>query len=133
MKYFRVPVCYFPTMAVFVDDSKRFLSNLSFKLDEKLAYLFFDNPQKALRFLNIESKTNHLISKCLSINLELEGYSFEQHALNLDISAIYKEVYNKNRFNEVAVIVVDYSMPNINGLDFAKKIKNPYAKIIMLT
>lgn len=133
MRYSRVPVCYFPTTVVFVDDSKRFLSNLSFKLDEKLAYLFFEDPQKALYFLNVDKQPNHLINRCLSINTDLEDHSSEQHALNLDISAIYKEVYNKNRFNDVSVVVVDYSMPSMDGLDFVKQIKNPYIKIIMLT
>ncbi len=133
MNYSRVPICYFPTTTVFIDDNKRFLSNLSFKLDEKLAYLLFDNPRKALQFLNIESTFNHLTSKCLSINLELEGCAPNQHSLHVNLGAICKEIYNGKRFNEVSVVVVDYSMPNMNGLDFAKQIKNPYIKIIMLT
>ena len=51
---------------------------------------------------------------------------FEMHnTLNL--------IYDKTRFNTVAILVVDYEMPDINGIEFCKKLKERKVSKIMLT
>jgi CheY-like chemotaxis protein len=133
MKYSRVPVCYFPTSVIFVDDSKRFLTNTSYKLDESLAYLLFDNPERALDYINKENKPNILLSKYLKANAESSTFSPDQRSLNFDVKAIYKESYNPERFNLVSVVVVDYSMPVISGVEFCRQLQDSPVKIIMVT
>jgi CheY-like chemotaxis protein len=127
-----VPICYFPTTVVLVDDSKRFLTNVSYKLDEQLAYLLYDDPEKALEYLKKGDTQNSLINKCLSLSPDI-AYMPNQHAVNVDITAIHQEIYNPHRFNEVTVVVVDYSMPIINGVQFCEQLKDTRIKKIMVT
>ncbi len=44
MHYFSIPICYFPSTALFVDDSSHFLLNFILQLDENLAYHSFNSP-----------------------------------------------------------------------------------------
>ncbi|MDH2917356.1 MAG: response regulator, partial [Gallionella sp.] len=43
------------------------------------------------------------------------------------------EVYNELRFEQVSVVVVDFDMPSIDGLQFCREIKNPHIKKVLLT
>ena len=134
MKYSGIPACYFPTSVIFVDDSKRFLTNTSYKLEESLAYLLFDNPKRALEYITKENKANVSLSKYLKANIEPHGFFLpDQHSLNFDVKAIYKEIYNPKRFDLVSVVVVDYSMPVINGVELCKQLRDSPIKIIMVT
>ena len=45
-------------------------------------------------------------------------------------------IYNKERFGETSVVVVDFAMPQMNGEEFCRKLgqlKGNSVKIIMLT
>ncbi|MFT3742197.1 MAG: response regulator [Gammaproteobacteria bacterium] len=55
--------------------------------------------------------------------------------MNVAISEIYKTVFDKNRFNQVGVVVIDYNMPEMNGLDMIRALKKKglIMKVIMLT
>lgn len=133
MKHARIPVCYFPTTAFLVDDSKRFLTNISFQLNEQLAYLLFSNPERALYYLQSEYKNNSTINNCLTTSHDIEGHPLSYHAVNLDVGAIHQEIYNPNRFNDITVLLIDYSMPNIDGIQFCEALQNTRFKKIMLT
>lgn len=41
--------------------------------------------------------------------------------------------YDEFKAREVSVVVVDYSMPSMNGIEFCEKIKNPAIRKILLT
>jgi len=55
--------------------------------------------------------------------------------VDIDIRAISKIVYDANRFDEIPVVVVDYSMPGKDGLEVALWLRKHYPaiKILMLT
>jgi CheY-like chemotaxis protein len=55
------------------------------------------------------------------------------HVVNLNLEQIHREVHNEHRFEQVSVVVVDYDMPELNGLEFCRNIKNPAIKKILLT
>ena len=135
MKHRNISSCYYPTLAVLIDDNQRFLTNISFELDAKLAYRLYEKPIQALQFLKEECRANPLATKCLSSNAGSENYGLKTtyHAVNVDLEAIYKEIYNQNRFNEVSVLIVDYSMPEMNGLEICKQLMNTPIKKIMVT
>ena len=42
-------------------------------------------------------------------------------------------IYDKKRFDHVAILVVDYEMPDINGIEFCQKLKERKIFRIMLT
>lgn len=46
---------------------------------------------------------------------------------------IHKKAYDANRFNETIVVVIDYAMPTMNGLEVCKALEEKPFKFIMLT
>ena len=61
--------------------------------------------------------------------------SEENLSINFDINGLHQTVYNHNRFSEISTLVVDYSMPSMNGIELCQQIKkiNKEIRIIMLT
>lgn len=112
--------CYFPTKVVFVDDNKSFLKSMRPLLDDNIAsYDFFDNPYNALDFVN-----------------GIQGIDFLPSAFparpHID-EELYKAIYSSRRYEEVSTVIVDYEMPGIKGLEFCKKLANPYIRKILYT
>jgi CheY-like chemotaxis protein len=125
-----IPACYFPSTALFLDDSHDFLLNFVLQLDEGVAFRIFDRPSKALEYIRQNNAEANLLRKyCSGTNIPSEGETGSPSKL----SGIYKEVYNPNRFTEVSVIVVDYAMPEMNGIEFCRQLDNPKIKKILLT
>lgn len=127
---------YYPTLAILVDDSERFINTISLLLDPHLAYVSFTDPTKALKYIT-QKNPGSLAEKCLSENSEANDFGMRasEHGIKVNLSKLYQQVYNKERFNETSVIVVDYSMPNMDGMKFCRGIRdlNSSIKIILLT
>lgn len=122
--------CFYPTKTLFIDDKKEFLEGIALHLESTYQkYDFFDNAYHAL--VNIKNNHNESVwyKKCKK-NVEEE--SFERRLVEVDVSAIYKQVFNLNRFNTVTTVVVDYDMPGIDGLSFCQHIANlPIFKVLL--
>ncbi len=129
-----VPTCYFPSTALFLDDSRDFLLNFVLQLDEGVAYRIFDAPQKALDYIHHKQCALELVSQyCAKKHTEVKIYPLTHHTLNSELAAIHAEVYNPHRFAEISVVVVDYAMPGMDGLEFCRRIENNNIKKILLT
>lgn len=130
-----VPCCYFPTLSILVDDNARFLQGLQRFLGKEQVAQVFDNPANALNFLSQHVKSeNNLLYELLSLK-EFENNE-EEESVYVDISNISKLLYKKDRFDEPSLIIIDYAMPGMNGLEFSEKVKNQIflpIKIILLT
>lgn len=127
------PPYFHPTTVAFVDDNLDFLSNLSLQLDTDLAYRLFDSPTAALSQLNSVTRSRPLSErffaalKCNSQDMPAEP------VLRLDLAAIQREVGNTQRFAEVAVVLVDYAMPEMDGIEFCRQINNPHIQKVLFT
>jgi CheY-like chemotaxis protein len=53
--------------------------------------------------------------------------------IDVNIHAIHEEVYNPKRFLDNTVLVVDYAMPSMHGVDVCKELRHLPIKKIMLT
>lgn len=134
MQHFSIPTCYFPSTTLFLDDSHDFLLNFVLQLDEGVAYRIFDTPRKALDYIQNKRCELELISRhCLSEYTEAKNSPLTNPTINLDLAAIHAEVYNPHRFSELSVVVVDYAMPGMDGLEFCRRIENSNIKKILLT
>lgn len=133
MEKHQVPVCYFPTTVVFVDDNRHFLQSLPLRLDHHhIVPKLFSDPHTALQFLTVDYQIEPFTSRCFRQTGEETG-SF--HSIEIDVNAIHQEIYNQNRFLELATLVVDYSMPGLNGLELCRRVRerNNRIKILLLT
>jgi len=110
-----------------IDDQYGFLESISVTLDKHLAYYLYDKPFEALQRINERQKPSSFINKCIT-------YS-DSCIINMDINVgdIYKEVLNPERFCAISVVVIDYAMPSMNGLEFCQRIQKSPVKKIMLT
>ena len=124
-------VCYFPSTVVLIDDNHSFLKSIVPGLSKDRAkYKIFNRPQSALRFLNEEYNKNSFVNRCL---LRSDEEQLEHRTIDINVRAIHEECYNSQRFDEISVLIVDYSMPGMNGLELCKEIKDKSYKKILLT
>ncbi|KTD17561.1 response regulator [Legionella jordanis] len=134
MNHFSIPTCYFPSTALFVDDSRDFLLNFVLQLDEGLSFRVFDVPFEALDYIHQKRcELDMLSQRCLSEYTETKNCPLTNHTVNLDLAAIHAEIYNPRRFSEISVVVVDYAMPSMDGIEFCRRIGNKNIKKILLT
>ncbi len=129
MRKNRLNICYYPTSLILVDDNKKFLQSLRLGLSDYSCY-FYENPKKALDFLNDSYKYEPFINRSL---LSEEDNHVEQPVAGLNIKKIHHEIYNSSRYEEISVLLADYSMPYKNGSEFCKEIQSKYLQKVMLT
>lgn len=134
MNNYSIPTCHFPSTVLFLDDSRDFLLNFVLQLDEGLAYRIYDSPYEALaRIKQKQSELEQLSHRCTSEYTEAKNCPLTNHTVNLDLAAIHAEIYNPYRFSEISVVVVDYAMPGMNGIEFCRSIEDSCIKKILLT
>ncbi|WP_240702130.1 response regulator [Trinickia terrae] len=125
---------FFPTTVGFVDDSETFLANLTLQLDSQLAFRLFNSPSQALKVLNDSSSS--AAQKCqplFSTYHDRADGNDAHHVIAMSFEAIGRQVHNARRFDSTSVVVVDYDMPEMNGLEFCRRIENPAVRKIILT
>jgi len=129
MQLSALPVCFFPTTVLLVDDNRRFLVNVQMDLHtESAVYRTFDNPKRVLEYLTQEYSPDYFTKRCLLRPEEEHG---DHRNIDVDIRAIHKEIFNSRRFEQISVMIVDYSMPGMTGLELCQQIKGPIKKILL--
>ena len=120
---------FHPTQIVLVDDDIDFLGNLTLQLEADLPYLLFDSASKALSYINDKQMTQRSRRRFFSLQPGADG----EQRVTLDIDAIGRELHFSDRFSQISVAMVDYAMPQMNGLDFCRQIRDPHIKKILFT
>ncbi len=123
--------CFFPTQVVFVDDNMTFLESLSLELDVRdKSCIFYDDPDKALNYIKEASARESFVNRIVQ---QQKSYELQKSNISISLDKIYKEIYNPSRYELLSVVVVDYDMPQMNGLSLCAKIQSPHIKKILLT
>lgn len=112
-----IGICYHPTKVVLIDDNKNFLDSMMIQLGDKYSCSPYLDPKVALSFLKDEYALT----------------PFHTRLASDDIKKVHHEIYNAQRFEEITVLVVDYCMPRMNGIDFLRKLKDVPMMRILLT
>lgn len=123
----------YPTTVAFVDDSAAFLSNLSLQLKPDLAFRLFSSPSEGLKYLNGRTLPDQAPEPIFSAYLDRTEENDAHQVIAMRVDAIRSLVHNPARFNSVSVVVVDYDMPELNGMEFCRRITDPAIKKIVLT
>ena len=129
-----LPYCY-PTTVVFVDDDKAFLQNLVIGLDDDLASVIFESPIAALAYIEAAANVRgHEV--VLAAHREIpDGVdrALADRMITVELSKIPQLVYDPKRFEELSVVVVDYAMPGLSGLEFCERLADLPIRKILLT
>lgn len=133
-------LCFFPTSIAIVDDSKSFLAMANMKLPQQQLCQFYSNPTEALQQINASEKSSEQLNRVLknlladkTIELETDFDHDTNILINVDLSQLHKEIFNAQRFNRISVVLVDYSMEPINGIEFCRNLQDKAIKKIMIT
>lgn len=122
---------YFPTQVILLDDDPDFLEGVSLMLSKNLSFKIFQSANQALDYVNNANKHVKIQERCYS---NYKTGPMESDSLShIDIDKLHLEVMNGSRFQTASTVIVDYSMPEMNGLEFLLKVKNPFIKKVLLT
>lgn len=130
MKPRRILPYYHPSTVIFVDDNERFLDSFTLLLSERLAVRCFSSTSSALSVINDNAVQPPLDKRCVSF---LGAQHRPGGTLRLDLALVEQEISNPHRFNDISVVVVDYDMPEMSGLEFCQAIDNRRIKKVLLT
>ncbi|MBA2657828.1 MAG: response regulator [Tatlockia sp.] len=125
------PTCFYhPIKVLFLDDNRAFLDVLDFEFSDKFNMLTFTNPDITMQNIDFHYKKSYSIEPLMNdVN---EDFSINR-IINFDACHPINLIYDKARFDNIAGIVIDYEMPEINGIEFCQKIKQKKIFKIMLT
>jgi len=131
MKLDSVPLLYFKPTIFLVDDNRSFLEGLSLELSYPGLVETFTNPALALTELTSRKKT--LVKNAFVEAINQDEVETDRTCFALNFQNILNTASNSDRFTEVGVVVVDYSMPGMNGFTFCQNIAHLDCLKIMLT
>ncbi len=123
-----LPAYYHPTTICFIDDNQSFLSSLRMDMPDDIPCLTFSSPEEALAAVNTPPPLTPLADRCFSLDI-----SSSQPVIEFNMGALEQEIQQIARFQRLSVLLVDYAMPTMNGLEFCAMVEDKDIKIALLT
>lgn len=127
-----LPLFSYPTTVAWVDDDPCFIATVP-QLLEEISTKTFSNPYACIEFFQEYQPFLQGINFRCSYK-EADRYEMLNHLpVDLNANALHELPLMNARYNEVSILVTDYNMPGINGLDLCSKLQNQPMKKILLT
>jgi CheY-like chemotaxis protein len=123
-----LPIYHHPSLTVLIDDSDSFLRSLSFQLDPMLASKSFHDTAPRIDWLRRQRTVAEERGGALSASFDTYPRSAEQCNVAFDIEQIHRISFEKQRFMTPSVLVVDYSMPQMNGVQLCEALRTCRAR-----
>jgi CheY-like chemotaxis protein len=128
-----LPLFSYPLTVTLIDDDQLFLQATTELFKNNYPLTKFSSPKLAVDFFE---KYKPLLPalKLLRGCTELENYDVSGHLpVDLDLNVSKKLLKNSLRSEEIGVVIVDYNMPGMNGIELCRKLKGLPIKKILLT
>jgi len=124
----RFPFVQIPKRVIYVDDDGKMLDALRMTMRPDAAREFVNSPEAALQSLSQEMLYWSSIETLLATVQErrMDGFAEARY---------YVESYFRDwrRFHITGVLIVDYNMPGMNGLELLKRVSECPARRVLLT
>jgi response regulator RpfG family c-di-GMP phosphodiesterase len=127
---------FHPCSTLILDDEEDFLESMRAFIGRQSASLCYSNPGAAMRKLYHTSEfTSELHDFFSKYGYGIDGKNVEigDCVVLLKSSKLRQYTQLENRFKMISVVIIDYQMPTMNGLDFCRAIGDIPAKKILLT
>jgi CheY-like chemotaxis protein len=124
---------FHPTRVVFVDDDRSFLEYFPRTLGPCIPISRYDSPRKLLADLATGRIETHIDLKCWTSYSDRLADQDHEHMLGLDKAMIFTRVFARRRFGSLSVAVIDFDMPEMDGLDLCHAISHLPCRKILLT
>jgi len=125
----KIPLCFYPTQIILVDDNSEFLSTLALALSRQFNVKPFTDTALALKYINEQEREIKLSEASDAPKPEGDSEVWVKQVLTRQNIKRFDEF----KAREVSVVVVDYSMPSMNGIEFCEQIQNSSIRKILLT
>jgi FixJ family two-component response regulator len=122
---------YLPTQVVLLDDDPDFLDGISLMLNKNTSYKLFQSASAALKHVNDAHRHVGFLQRCYTSYKT--GPLDSDTLLHIDVGKLHHEVLNGLRFQTCSTVIVDYSMPEMSGLEFLRNLTNPFVRKVLLT
>ena len=98
-------------------------------MPDEWSMISYLKPEEALEAINQPDPLPPLVDRCFT----MDSSNPNEPVIHLSISALEQEIKLVERFMRVSVLMVDYAMPTLNGLEFCERVANRDIKIALLT
>lgn len=129
----QLPLVYYPTTLFWVDDDDLFLEIATDRFAKDYAIQTALSPSDAL--CRFSTHQNHIDQmQFLRTCIEHEEYDLNDHLpVDINVEAIHALQDNPKKHDDIAVMIVDYNMPGMNGLELCAQLAHLPIKKILLT
>lgn len=129
----KLPLVYYPATVVWVDDSQVFLEGIKISNFEPFNVRVFGRPEDCLNYFSPYTSFLQQRNFLQSCDKYEESDLIDHMPVDVDFKAINHLSNLDKRYDEVTTIIVDFDMPNINGLKLCEKLIHLPCKKILLT
>jgi CheY-like chemotaxis protein len=128
-----LPIYQHPTMTVLVDDSPSFLHSLRYQLGPAFPSIGFSDTGAAMAWLREHSAAPTALASLLSPSVDTYTLSPQPYNIALHVEQVCGVRRQAERFMTPSVLVVDYAMPGMNGVEFCESVRDLPCRKILLT
>lgn len=125
----KIPLCFYPTQVILIDDNSEFLTTLSLALSRQFNVKSFTDTAMALKYINEQEREIKLSEGNDAPKPEGDSEVWVKQVLTRQNI----KRFDQFKAREVSVVVADYSMPSMNGIELCEQIQNPSIRKILLT
>lgn len=124
---------FHPTQVVFVDDERSFLDLFPLRFATRYPVSCYESAGDCIEAFSSGMLSTTIELNCWSrCNTGITADSTEQ-LFSLDQSMLFLRVFARDRFTPVSVLVVDYEMPEMSGIELCERLAELPCKKILLT